>query len=923
MNRYTKLTYGTLNDLPLPELPFEAMGNLLAGYQKQKDFFDTQADSDFSTLDNESDKELGDQVRKYREDISSKLTDIYMKGDTKQYMSALRGGVKNLIDLRSAGGAITALESRVKQVSQIKKDLEEQYKDDVDKTNYKYALSQIRLGDVGYDPDARTFNSISKPIYQNFFDVQKRIDEAIKLISASETGDIEIRDGYVWKNGKKTFNVREVVDSVMREPEVVEQMRIEAEYAMMNMTDEQKQSYIEMQEQKNNDIKDVSTDNISYLNGLLTSENKTERERGQSILTQFGYDTGGIDGNIGAKTNEAFKQYTEYQEQFAASKIVPANKDNIMQMILSEKKESYYRYFRNMRPDSETTDVRMMDWKEHLRRSTANMQNMITQLLNTPPSDTVVVPNPVTSSQVLDNLGEAKDNLETATEAVTSVLVNANSTEDGQVFNGDEIKDLSKIASKVVFIQQNKGNQDLESLYAKQYNLTPAIAAKQISALEDNHSLVENLQAVAETSTLVGKFEDISMNRAKQYSQEADIEDLQSTALNILDLEEPTGVSKWFLSSPKIETESGVITYNKNTNNYYIDINGKQTALNVSQSDVQKLTQAKTKEEFQQVLADNSDLARLYSIVAKDKMDEKLGKEIKSQEMTSYTLASQDLSKDPFLKQYAQVLVDNKIDGLIDPSTNGPAKWKPVAGGKPLKTNPGNLKLISFASGNIFGRPSQVVTAEDSDGNKYELTTIVDPANIGSFNNSLRRHVIANLNAGNEEQAGILLRSMNAQNPLKLYNMANTKPDVGKKIVLPAIPGEERTIAYNYEVLDSKSFSNKEGGISNYETIVFTNPYSQDDKSNYRYAVIDKSSNELYGDVYYRSFRDAQHELDKLELLIGTPTVTNAATEKKQSFTAQQAGQINLEFPSGFGKVLPALMSGFQDEPIQLLTAQD
>lgn len=184
-NRYTNLGYTSTLNMPLLQLPFQQMDALLGQYQKQKTTTDNLITKEFANLS--KDQALADEVRQYQSGVKDTLKRAFQTGNTDLYMATLKSAQEALVDLRSPSGAITALESRVKQKQERDKRIREFYKDTPEWSNY--FINTTPLPDINYSSTNRTYQGISKdlplPKYIDPADIEKRTQGAVKSLKES------------------------------------------------------------------------------------------------------------------------------------------------------------------------------------------------------------------------------------------------------------------------------------------------------------------------------------------------------------------------------------------------------------------------------------------------------------------------------------------------------------------------------------------------------------------------------------------------------------------------------------------------------------------------------------------------------------------------------------------------------------------
>lgn len=192
-NRYTQLSYSNLNDLPLLQLPFEELNNLVMASQKSKDEYDAIAEMTPKYIkDSESDTALKNTISAYQAQVTNQLADIASSGDAVEYRRQLNNAKKAIVNMWKPGGPANALEQRYEQEQKRIKDLEEYFKDnklvqEMYKRDYNY-------NDIEYDPETGGFKSLAGQSY--FRDIN---DEEISkwfLEHGKAVKDVLFNEGY-------------------------------------------------------------------------------------------------------------------------------------------------------------------------------------------------------------------------------------------------------------------------------------------------------------------------------------------------------------------------------------------------------------------------------------------------------------------------------------------------------------------------------------------------------------------------------------------------------------------------------------------------------------------------------------------------------------------------------------------------------
>jgi hypothetical protein len=164
MNRYTQLSQSNLNDLPLLQLPFEALNNVVLKAQQSKDEFEQLSGLTPKYLQqSESDRKLAASVQGYQSQLAQNLTELAASGNTSEYRRQLGQAKRAIVDMWKPGGAAHALEQRHAGWEAEKKRIEDAMKDN---PIVAQALTQgYKFNDIGYNPNQRTYNPLGQSVF--------------------------------------------------------------------------------------------------------------------------------------------------------------------------------------------------------------------------------------------------------------------------------------------------------------------------------------------------------------------------------------------------------------------------------------------------------------------------------------------------------------------------------------------------------------------------------------------------------------------------------------------------------------------------------------------------------------------------------------------------------------------------------------
>lgn len=180
-NRYTQLSFNSLNDLPQLQLPYQELDNLLGQQQSKIDLLNASADLTPKYIQqSEDDRNLAGQIIKYQQDVKAQLAEIAKTGNVNAYMEGLSQAQSQIKKLYSPGGAADVLQQRYNQDVEEKKKLAEFYKEKPDWANYE--LANRKYNKVGYNPQTGEYNPINT------------FGNVIKYISSKEIDELANRN---------------------------------------------------------------------------------------------------------------------------------------------------------------------------------------------------------------------------------------------------------------------------------------------------------------------------------------------------------------------------------------------------------------------------------------------------------------------------------------------------------------------------------------------------------------------------------------------------------------------------------------------------------------------------------------------------------------------------------------------------------
>jgi hypothetical protein len=163
-NRYTQLSWSSLNELPMLQLPTEALGKLLAGAEEEQAQFDKLSSLTPKYIKNsKEDVALANQVRGYQQQLVKDLAETAATGNVNEYRQRLHAAKKNIADMWAEGGAANALESRLSSWEAIQKQVGEDFKEN--RRVGDAILGTYKFNNIDYDPNMRTYKGLGNATY--------------------------------------------------------------------------------------------------------------------------------------------------------------------------------------------------------------------------------------------------------------------------------------------------------------------------------------------------------------------------------------------------------------------------------------------------------------------------------------------------------------------------------------------------------------------------------------------------------------------------------------------------------------------------------------------------------------------------------------------------------------------------------------
>ena len=357
MNRYTNLSFSSLNDLPVLALPWEQFDTLLANSQKQWDAWGQLKDltPKFINTPGAADIPLYAEYMKKIDGINKKTTEAFGSGDYRKGMQALKEGQTAILKEWKPGGMAYALEKRYGEYAAIDENINkvtEKYKDPQYRMYYKDKLKENVLKQDIYNPDTRTYKTIESPTISAEVDI---LEEANKYFKDKfKDKKFEIRYSTTIPNhiekltveGMDEASATDALNSFYEMPHIANKLDIETELGLKGVDQEATVANY-LKREKEAFEKDTATLKDSY--AKLEAQSKgsyKERTDLQRALTQLGLYDGSIDGDIGPKTLAGLEKIKEkVDREYTPSKVTAESllrnriKNNYTQMYVDPAKK--------------------------------------------------------------------------------------------------------------------------------------------------------------------------------------------------------------------------------------------------------------------------------------------------------------------------------------------------------------------------------------------------------------------------------------------------------------------------------------------------------------------------------------------------------------------------------------------------------
>lgn len=806
-NKYTRLAPSSgLNDLPMVSIPFEQLDQLAGTAQQEKNTFDRVNAMKFNSL--ERDKGLASKVNEYQANIGSQLTDVAHTKSVSEYRSALWDATKNLVNLRQPGGAVYALEERFKQDASVRKQMYDKYKKDASSINYEYALSQYDPGDINFNIDRGTFNSISAPNVQNYLDIRKELEDTAKAMVPEGEEYSYIKDGYVWTKSGKRYKVNEAMQSFLRDETVQNQLNIEAWHKTQGLTPDVQNMLIskasDAAKKKFNELESTQ----SRLYALNYDGSHKSIVELQTFLKEQGLYKGAIDGDYGPLTNRAFEQMDRILIEAMGGMKTTFSPSDVPGIVKEALEESYSAYLGALRPNSISHKIKSADWKARLASKSATVKHLMESLIVREDSD--LIPGYLAASSV-DFDEKRKEAVSARKEMEVGIAKSMDKLKSAGVIASDvDIPMMKHMYSKLDQLTSEGVLSDDEIVdeMALLFGYTTPEAKRVVSALKyDDNGIKQSLIEHQRLNNTLDAIEGTEQEHTEQYVEKNGDEYLREVYDRMSRGEGARQESPlWFLQRPK------------------------QMSVDMSQFD--------SYEDFQRKFISGDDLnadARQFlepfrtefkGIVKEDVLQNQ--SDYKS--TINYGINS---GNSPILEDLEGLFVDMETRGFFDQT--GDVELYPseyTVDGNTVKNLSKEKPTVNISS---IGGETALVFSRKTDDGKVARKTVRLPDGIQQnyLGEELMKMAATAVNHDRPQDLLTLLPMIYNENPLQQYAYTNINPSREQRVTIK-LNEESPFIAVPSQIIKS---------YGDIKAVAVRSPYTGDIK--YYHGIYDSSTGEL------------------------------------------------------------------------------
>lgn len=423
----------TTFQIPTLQVPLELIQNHLEQAQLQKDEWEQMSGLAPSYL--QQDTDLYNKYKTLVNKVSEDVTNTLSSGDTALALRKLQEAKRTITREWKPGGMADVLNQRYNQDIAAKKQIEERFANDLkegNSVNYNLAKMSYSIPDVGYDPNTGKYNQIGAPDVPTYFDVDKELRDWLKTVSPQEYGISRVQGDYIYTTEGKKYHIREFAPQFLKDPRIQQQLQLNAQYGLMQMSPEQKAGLINARTQEIQSRSKELSDKLSQIEKDLASGNDAKVREAQAFLASQGLDIGGteygrrdVDGKVGNRTKAALEEMKRLSGQLASTQVT---EDDLFNQLYNEQLSGVTGKALAAKPDSESTKITGDNWraKEYLKHSLASKRqedylNMTTAMATT---NATPVPNQAIDMNYIQEFMKAnKEAIDVGKQNLTSQIL--------------------------------------------------------------------------------------------------------------------------------------------------------------------------------------------------------------------------------------------------------------------------------------------------------------------------------------------------------------------------------------------------------------------------------------------------------------------------------------------------------------------
>ncbi len=412
----------------LPQVDFEAFGELLQQQQGQFDAYNTLLTSKLPKyLPTEGDQQLYQQYKADANNAVNTVTDLYVNQGVSAGNRAIRDGVKTFAQDWQPGGRAAILEDRYTSYQNARAQIEKEFEKDTNPANKWFAYKQLQkqlANPLTYNKDTGEYTRITTPELYKDANIKKGIDDAIKEIH--DSGDTQIvRLSPFWlqkikTEGRTKETLEAVTNAILNQPEYSKQRDIEAMYKMDG---------VDPQELAKRNGESLDKQYTQLEQSIGNAKSKEQIRALQDQLIQQGYDVT-ADGQMGKQTQDALKQYMDKQRQSIEEQKKNFDPIQYGKQAVNQSYLNYSRAFANQKRDIDLIYDKATEWQQRAnleRQKTSAIISEMQAMRELPSGKVLATP---ADGQVMEQYSKLRDKSVEDANVAKQTLNNILATKD-------------------------------------------------------------------------------------------------------------------------------------------------------------------------------------------------------------------------------------------------------------------------------------------------------------------------------------------------------------------------------------------------------------------------------------------------------------------------------------------------------------